>query len=487
MSDLELITSYLNGQLDPEQTARVRERLDQDRDFQELALPLVVVWEVPPDWKLHPRPADEAERMWDAFTKEVGFVYQRRAARARKLWMLAIALLAIGLSAIIYRDAIGDRYVALEKYRAVSDSGREMLLRDSAHVALKPGARLRSSRELVNPNAYGVLLAGAARFRVEHLYGKSGFPRGLIVQTSDAKVATGSGLFDVETRGDTTFVEVLDRKHDLARDWDLAGSLVAPEALVVASRIPTADQVILRSGERARVIHGQKPEVLQRSAFELSPASRATHVSPAPTVSPPTARTVPSATSSPRPPKPGPAASAVKSPAAATAAAAISFQDSAQYRLFTAHSAGDVVLHDSTRVHMEGGAQLQEPLVAKEGVPYPVELVGSARFVALREPGAVAVSDFAVATTTAYMLTKHADFAVSHRGDTVDVEVFPRAAARPAGPGGPDRVMMSGTESLVTMMAIEEGQRARSIAGKPAVLLPPRTPSDSARVEVRKP
>jgi len=73
----------------------------------------------------------------------------------------------------------------------------------------------------VNPNAYGALLAGSGRFRVELTRTDNGLPRGLIVQAGDAMVATGNAVFDVATRGDTTLVQVIDRQHDMgaATDW----------------------------------------------------------------------------------------------------------------------------------------------------------------------------------------------------------------------------------------------------------------------------
>jgi len=139
MSDLELLTSFLNRQLDPERDAQVRDRLEHDAAFKEFAIPLLVAWSVPPHWKRQPRPAGEAERMWDRFTKEAGFVHQRRAARKRKLWMLGIVLFVVALSSFAFRGAIRDRYVALTKFRPVADSGREMRLHDSAFVTLQAG------------------------------------------------------------------------------------------------------------------------------------------------------------------------------------------------------------------------------------------------------------------------------------------------------------------------------------------------------------
>jgi ferric-dicitrate binding protein FerR (iron transport regulator) len=479
MGDVELLTRFLNRQLDPEQDARVRARIENDAAFRDFAAPLVIAWSIPPRSERHPRPAGERERMWDEFTKRAGFVYQRRAARKRKLWMLSIVVLAIALSSFAFRDSIRDRYTALTKYQPVADSGREMRLRDSAFVTLKAGAHLRSSRELVNPNAYGVLLAGSGRFRVEQIKMENGLPRGLIVQAGDAMVASAGAVFDVATHGDTTLVQVIDRKLDWGRANGFGVSIVAPEAVLLANKIPTTDQLVLKSGEMGRVVRGHKPELLRRAPIVDLP--------PADTVARPAATTL--ILGKPR-------VATVRIPAAGititkrvdsvrirATETLVPSEEKREQETHTAYMRVDVVLSDGTHARLDSGARVQTALAGKEGEPFAVTLQGSARFLAVREPPAVA-RVFVVTTPLAYVATSRAEFAVTQRGDTVEVEVFHRKrAAR----GDPDRLSISGTNELVDILLIEEGQRARSVAGKPAVLLPPRPSPDTARVEVRKP
>jgi ferric-dicitrate binding protein FerR (iron transport regulator) len=448
MADVELLTRFLNRQLNPEQDARVRERIENDANFREFAAPLILAWSVPPRWQRHPRPPGERERMWDEFTKRAGFVYQRRAARKRKLWMLGIAVLAIALSSFVARHAISDRYVALTKYRAVADSGREMRLRDSAFVTLKPGTKLRSSRKPLNLNSHNVILAGSARFRVEQSRTESGTPRGLIVQAGDAMVASAGAVFDVATHGDTTFVQVVDRQYDVGRANGLGVSIVMPEGVLVANKIPTSDQLMLKSGESARVVRGHKPELLRRA--------------PVAEVSLPPAATQPGA---PRIREERRIASVRAPGAGVTISSPVPQREQETH---TAYMSIEVMLSDGTHARLDSGAVVQTPLVARAGETYAATLKGSARFIALREAKAVAIGAFGVATAKTYIATQRADFAVRERGDTVEVEVFHRKHASVA---EVDRVSVSGTNDLLDVLVIEEGRRARSVGGRPAVVV----------------
>src|SRR5437773_8318367 len=84
IDDVELLTRYLNEQLDPERVAIVRRRLQEDVSFRNWAAPLVLAFELPADSDTRPRPPGEIEKHWDRFTKAAGFVHQRRAARKRR-------------------------------------------------------------------------------------------------------------------------------------------------------------------------------------------------------------------------------------------------------------------------------------------------------------------------------------------------------------------------------------------------------------------
>ena len=73
MDDIELITMYLNGHLDPEGMDAVRRRIEEDAAFRDLAAPLFLAWSVPPHFERHPRPEGELERDWAEFARRTGF------------------------------------------------------------------------------------------------------------------------------------------------------------------------------------------------------------------------------------------------------------------------------------------------------------------------------------------------------------------------------------------------------------------------------
>ena len=80
MDDLELVTRYLNGHLDPEHAEQVRVRLETDPRFYNLAEPLLFAWSVPRHVERYPRPEGELEEMWDRFTKRASFMRATRRA-----------------------------------------------------------------------------------------------------------------------------------------------------------------------------------------------------------------------------------------------------------------------------------------------------------------------------------------------------------------------------------------------------------------------
>lgn len=73
MDEVEQITSYLNGHLDPECAEAVRRRLEVDASFRDLAEPLLLMWSVPTHLERHPRPEGELEREWNEFVRRTGF------------------------------------------------------------------------------------------------------------------------------------------------------------------------------------------------------------------------------------------------------------------------------------------------------------------------------------------------------------------------------------------------------------------------------
>src|SRR5437016_3417240 len=164
--DVELLTRYLNEQLDPERVAIVRRRLREDASFRDWAAPLVLAFELPADSDTRPRPPGEIEKHWDRFTKAAGFVHQRRAARKRRLWIVAIAIAALSLGALLMRGRIRDVWVDRRDFALVSDKPGHFILPDSTSVELGPNSRLRIRKKSVDPDFYAVKLDGTARFLV---------------------------------------------------------------------------------------------------------------------------------------------------------------------------------------------------------------------------------------------------------------------------------------------------------------------------------
>src|SRR6266700_8413089 len=216
--DIELITRFLNKQLDPATAAHVRKLIEEDKDFRDLAAPLLYAWSVPTYAERHPRPPGEMEKAWDRFTKAAGFVHQRRKARKRRLWIASVIIAIAGISYFAFGDAVREKYVENRDYEAVADSGKEMTLRGGSHVLMNAGARLRSAKTDVEHMAHNVILKGSARFRVDlNLAGSPPEVHPLLVRTPSAIVVSGSGVLDVSVKGDTTYVEVATRNPNAGR------------------------------------------------------------------------------------------------------------------------------------------------------------------------------------------------------------------------------------------------------------------------------
>src|SRR5687767_11756182 len=165
MDDLELVTRYLNQQLDPERAEQVRVRLENDPEFYNLAEPLLFAWSVPRHIERHPRPPGELEQMWDRFTRRAGFTHQRRKARRRRLWLLAIFAFVVGIPALVMRGELAMAYRDVRDLESVRAETGWITMRDSSQVRLAAGARLRSSKRIEN-GVHTVRLEGSARFRV---------------------------------------------------------------------------------------------------------------------------------------------------------------------------------------------------------------------------------------------------------------------------------------------------------------------------------
>lgn len=259
MDDLELVTRYLNRQLDPERAEQVRVRLENDPEFYNLAEPLLFAWSVPRHAQRYPRPPGELEELWDRFTRRADFVHQRQRKRRRRLWYLAIAVFAIGVSALVMRAPLARAYRDYRDFEAVAADTGWITLRDSNQVRLAPGARLRSSRR-VEDGAHRVRLEGSARFRVfpADTTGPVPIIRPLAVETRAGVVASGNGEFTVATRGDTTDVDV----HRPSRRR-YVGFIAMPTTVLVktsAEDTPTS----LGETQAARLVRGGRTERTKR-------------------------------------------------------------------------------------------------------------------------------------------------------------------------------------------------------------------------------
>jgi len=261
--DLELITSYLNKRLDPERVAQVARRLEEDPEFRELAAPMLLVWRLPTHLERHPRPPGELERDWDRFTREAGFVHQRRKARRRRLWIFAISALVLGLSSFVLRGRIAATYADLRYFETVPADTGWITLPNGSEVRLAKGARLRASRRLEEGVQY-VKLNGEARFKVvprdTNELGGGIQPFG--VNTRAGRAFTGRGEFTVTTRGDTTEVEV---HHPSTRFF--MGFFALPTSVLVSTDVES-DPISIGEGRRARLVKGQRS---QRLANEQNP------------------------------------------------------------------------------------------------------------------------------------------------------------------------------------------------------------------------
>ena len=486
MSDLELITRFLNGQLDEESDAAVRKRLDTDKAFMELAAPLLFVWSIPPLWKANPRPADEDERMRKEFARRAGFVIARRQARRRRLWVLAFVLAAIGIGALARKDDIRDRYVQLTRFEPVADSARDMKLRDGSFVTLQPGAQLRAAKQVERDpiERLSVGLRGSARFRVDQrMKNGAAIPHALSVSTSGALVATVGALFDVTEKGDTTFVEVASRRRHQGDTTGAPAEL--PEVVIIGNRNAPHNELAIKSGELAMVVRGQKPLVVRAVADKLQvppPRPFATSVPSAAkkNVSPGSDRLQSLAAKLPSPQVVQSTTTPFPSGVATLPGGIRELKLISAWETHATEMLPDVFkLVDGTRVHLGPRSILRAPAEADSGKILIVQLEGNARITMPQSNTSMSAWPISVRTPLAVFLTMSADYSIWTRGDTVELRVFTRE--RKPWPDGlmppPSSVNMSGTNRLLNIVKVREGQRARSVDGGVPVILPP----DSAR------
>ena len=258
--DLELVTRFLNRQLDPERVKLVRQRLLDDPEFLDFAAPLLLAWSVPPEWQRTPRPPGELEKHWDEFTKRAGFVHQRRKARRRWITFILVSVAALALAGWTLRDPVRAWYVDRWEFADVPFSGEWIELLPGATVKLEPGSRLRRRTELVGAGGLQLRLTGPARIRLDPPdTDRDGLPnlRPVEVRTRGGTLAAVRGELTVTTRGDPTIVEALRLENSAAT------GLAAYMPTVVMLDSPTdPNPFMLRQGDRGRLVRGQAPEKL---------------------------------------------------------------------------------------------------------------------------------------------------------------------------------------------------------------------------------
>ncbi len=234
MDDLELVISWLNGQLDPERAEAVRRRLEEDAAFREFAAPLLLAWSVRPRHEREPRPEGEQEREWERFVRRTGFPHRGPdGSPRRRRWVMPlvwVVLLTLGTLLFTYRHELDLALADTEPRerfddfdRVPSDTGW-IPLGDSIFVQLTPGASLRVRRQwdTTFDKSRAVLLDGTARFVVHPLDAASPTPRptALRVHTRAGRIEAGEADFTVTARADTTQVALLPTRRAL-----LLGSL----------------------------------------------------------------------------------------------------------------------------------------------------------------------------------------------------------------------------------------------------------------------
>lgn len=251
--DLRLLTEYLNHQLDPERVAIVRQRLEDDQAFREWAAPLLLAWSVPPLHVLRPAAPGEIEKRWDEFTKRAGFVHQRRKARRRRLTIIALVIVALGVAGVALRGRLRAWYDDYRNFSTVAWSAGWVSIASGVEARQGPGAVLRLRR----PAPEGMVVAqlrGSADFRITPRFRPGEVlpevtPLG--VMTKGCVVSSSAGEFSVAARGDTTDVAV----H--VPGTRVQVGFIALPATVTLTRPERRETRTLREQERGRCVAGQ--------------------------------------------------------------------------------------------------------------------------------------------------------------------------------------------------------------------------------------
>ena len=249
--DLELVADYAAGEANAEQVAEVRDRLERDPKFRELAAPVLVALHIPE--RPEPMSPEQLAAHWDEFTKRAGFVHQKRKAHTRRMWIAFATVLVLGALGLFFRDAIERQWDLRRNYYTVEGAGNGAWTRlpDGSEVLLTQGARLRAAKVVNSEGMQKVILDGQARFRVI----PSDTVRGIVPQMRPFAVTTPAGVvltdraeFTVAVRGDTTHVLVHPNEQRA-----IIGFMTVPSR-VFLSKPGVPNPVIVREGERGRLV-----------------------------------------------------------------------------------------------------------------------------------------------------------------------------------------------------------------------------------------
>lgn len=253
---LDLITQYLNSQLDAKRAAEVRSRLENDREFLQLAAPLLLAWDAMRNGR--PARAGEAEKRWDEFTRKADFEHHRKRRILRRNWLIGIVLAAITLPAFWFRADIRAQYRDWRDYTAVASDTGWITLRNHIQVRFDEGTRVLLARN-ATPNSHPAKLRGSAVFSVRPI-DSTAFPPStlpVVVHTAAGNVVGHLGDFSVTASGDTTTVEVLTPTRPMR-----IGFAELPDIVILGGPDMKTNVLMLRRGQRARLVRGAQPELI---------------------------------------------------------------------------------------------------------------------------------------------------------------------------------------------------------------------------------
>ena len=287
MDNVELITMYLNGRLDPERAEAVRKRLEEDAAFRDFAEPLLIAWSIPPRHERKPRPAGETERAWEEFVKRTGWPNRPAGEQPppppppppspppRRPWFRHLpwlALVILGIAAVAFFRPFGSRGAGGTSGTVpTSDPGSGVVPYDTGWIAigeridvrLTPDASLRLVSEPLRGMRH-VVLDGSARFRVSALDTASTSPRpdALVVSTRAGLVSAGESELTVTARADTTDVQVHENSRPRPpkfRQMMVDAAVMFDTAGTPLSRQGTVYHVSLGDLRRTRIVRGVVP------------------------------------------------------------------------------------------------------------------------------------------------------------------------------------------------------------------------------------